>query len=469
MGLGSSLDIQQVCIQGLGFVGAAMAVAVASARAHDGSVLYHVTGVDRETPEGRARVDAMCRGEFPFPTADAALHGALSLAHKTGNLLATTDESAYSFADVVVIDVSFDISFRDREPQFQMTGLERAVRSVAKRIPEGALLLVETTVPPGTCEKVVIPILEQELQCRGLDKSTVHLAHSFERVMPGDTYLDSIINFWRVYSGSTLEAADACEIFLSSIVDTERYPLTRLSSMTASETAKVLENTYRAVNIAFIDEWTKYAESVGVDLFEITDAIRVRPTHSNIRYPGLGVGGYCLTKDPAFAQAAARQIFDQDGLDFPFSQLAMQVNQKMPAHSVGRLEALLNGCFKGTSILVLGASYRQDVGDTRYSPVEHLVRALEQRGARVFIFDPYVDHWPEMNRPLLVSLPVPNGFDAVVLATAHREFAEMNLVEWLGDNRPVVLDTTNVISAYQRQLCREAGIRVESVGRGDGL
>lgn len=469
MVLASSQKIQRVCIQGLGFVGAAMAVAVASARSSDGNPLYHVTGVDRNTPEGCARVEAISHCKFPFPAADTSLHEKLSVAYDIGNLDATTDESVYTSADVVIIDVALDISFRDQEPQFQMAGLEEAVRSVAQRIPEGALLLVETTVPPGACQKVVLPILKGELRRRGLDDQSVHLAHSFERVMPGNMYLDSITHFWRVYSGATIEAADRCEAFLSSIVDIQNYPLTRLSSMTASETAKVMENTYRAVNIALIDEWTKYAELVGIDLFEIIDSIRVRPTHSNMRYPGLGVGGYCLTKDPAFAPAAVRKFFEIDDLDFPFSRLALKVNQEMPTHTVGRLEGLLDDGFKDRSVLVLGASYRQDVGDTRNSPVEVLVRTMEIRGAKVLIFDPFVDHWPEIDRTLPTTCPEANGFDAVVFATAHHEFAMMDLVKWLGRNRPVVLDAVNVVTSDQRERCLKIGIPVESVGRGKGL
>ena len=322
-------------------------------------------------------MEALRRGEFPFPTADNTIGKVLARAQQEGNLVATTDESVYGLADIVVIDIALDIPFLEEHPQLQMTDLERAVRSIVRRIPEGALVLIETTVPPGTCEKVVAPILREELHSRGLGPHAVHLAHSFERVMPGNAYLESITRFWRVYAGQTAEAAQVCESFLSSIVDTEHFPLTQLPSMTASETAKVMENTYRAANIAFIDEWTKYAETIGIDLYEVIDAIRVRPTHSNIRFPGLGVGGYCLTKDPAFAPAAARQLFGNENLDFPFSRLALQVNQAMPMHTVGRLEALLGGTCNDKAILVLGVSYRQDVGDTRYSPVETLTIIFE--------------------------------------------------------------------------------------------
>ena len=116
--------------------------------------------------------------------------------------------------------------------------------------------------------------------------------------MPGKNYFDSIVNYWRVYAGIDDESAKKCEKFLKKIINTKDYPLTRLSDTTSSETAKVLENSYRAANIAFIEEWGRFAEDIGIDIFEIIESIRMRPTHSNIRQPGFGVGGYCLTKDP---------------------------------------------------------------------------------------------------------------------------------------------------------------------------
>ena len=446
-----------------------MAVAVASACSQEGKVLYHVTGVDQDTSQGRERVAAIARGKFPFKTTDQSLGESLAQCHRQGNLVTTTDESVYASADVVVIDIPLDIPFQDDKPQLDMAGFEKAFRVVAQKVSPGALILVETTVPPGTCERVLRPVLIEELHARGLEDSAVHLAHSYERVMPGENYLQSITHFWRVYAGASPQAAKACEVFLSSIIDIESYPLTRLSSTTASETAKLMENTYRAVNIAFIDEWTKYAEAVSIDLYEVIDAIRVRPTHSNIRFPGIGVGGYCLTKDPAFAPAAAQQMLDQQNLDFPFSRLALQINQAMPLHTMTRLTGLLGGSCLEKKILLLGVSYRQDVGDTRYSPVETLAHALLQAGAEVQAFDPFVTEWPEMDWHLPSRLPSPMSFDAVVFATPHRDFLELDLVSWLGDSRPIVLDAINAVAKSKRDRCRQFGIQIESIGRGDGL
>ena len=125
-------------------------------------------------------------------------------------------------------------------------------------------LLIETTVPPGTCEEIIAPFLRQELEKREMDLDDIFLAHSYERVMPGENYLASIREYWRVFSGLNKQSALECRKFLETIIDTVNYPLTELKSMTASETAKVMENTYRAVNIAFIDEWTKFASSTNL-------------------------------------------------------------------------------------------------------------------------------------------------------------------------------------------------------------
>ena len=458
-----------VCIQGLGFVGAAMAVAVANSRNPNGEPRYRVVGVDQPTQQGMGRIDSINQGVFPFPTSDSKLLSEYAAAKDVGNLTATCDQSVYKLADIVVVDVPLDIPFDDDLPILRISGFKNAIRTVGRLVPAGSLVLIETTVPPGMCDKVIAPMLFHELDQRGIAPDSVHLAHSFERVMPGEEYFDSIVNYWRAYAGYNDAAADACEEFLTTVVDTDRFPLRRLSSMLASETTKVMENTYRAVNIAFIDEWTKYAEQVGIDLYEVLEAIRVRSTHSNIRFPGLGVGGYCLTKDPAFAPASARQFYNLPELEFPFSELAIKVNNSMPIHTVDRLTKMLDGNLGGKKILILGISYRQDIGDTRYSPVEILVKKLKLNGATIEAFDPFIEYWPEMRLKLPTELPSPVYVDAVVFAIPHRQFRTLDLIDWLGNSAPMILDAANVITEEQRKACRAHSIRVESIGRADGL
>ena len=458
--------MQKICIQGLGFVGSAMATAVAIAEDNRGKLIYDVVGVDLPNETGKKRVDAINKGEFPFTISDDRLLLALTKAHKNGNLRASTDQNEYIQADIIVVDVHLDIPYLDDEPQLLFTEFIEAIQAIGKKISSETLIIIETTVPPGTCEKIVIPTLRIELEKRHIDPHSVHVAHSYERVMPGEKYLESIIDYWRVFAGYTKKAGDLCEEFLKNVVNIDKFPLTRLSSTIASETAKVMENSYRATNIAFIDEWTKYAETVGIDMFEVIDAIKVRPTHSNIMFPGLGVGGYCLTKDPTFTPAASKQLFKK-ALDFPFSKMAVKINHEMPLHTIKRLISFL-GPLKGMRILVCGVSYREDVGDSRFSPSETLVRELTKNKAKVFCHDPYLTYWDELDLALLKELPKPANYNAVIMAVAHKQYRELILSNWaLGTE--LVLDASSIFNKEQRNLAREQGIRVESIGRGEGL
>jgi len=452
-----------VCIQGLGFVGTAMALAVASARDAAGEPVFDVVGVELDSEEGRSKAKGINSGELPISSADPKMDSALRGALEVGNLRATTDPSVYEQAAVAVVDIQFDVAFGDSaEPSIDFASLEAALRSLATRMPAGSLILVETTVPPGTCEKVLGPLIDSALAERGMAADAIMLAHSYERVMPGADYLDSIVNFWRVYAGRTPAAADACEAFLARIVNADQYPMSRLASTTASEMGKVLENSYRATNIAFIEEWGRFAEAVGVDLFEVIDAIRVRPTHSNMRQPGFGVGGYCLPKDPLFPRLGAGGLFGLDQLDFPFSESAVRVNRAMPLVTVDKLDELLGG-LQGRRIILLGVSYREGVGDTRFSPSSTFIDAVSERGGEVVPYDPIA---LDGSAGTATDFPDPAGCDAVVFAVGHSELVEMDVAAWLGESRPLILDASRVLSAGSLRGLAALGCPVWAIGRG---
>lgn len=457
---------QSVCIQGLGFVGSAMAVACARAVDGSGTPYFDVVGLDLPTADGTARIEAINRGEFPFATSDASLAREAAAARARGNLSATSDPEALAVADVIVVDVPLDIDFSGAQPRLVIEPFKAAISTVGEFARDGALVVVETTVAPGTCERIVLPVLAHWCERRGLSHCGLMLAHSYERVMPGEHYLESITSFWRAYAGSDERSADACEAFLSKVIDVSRFPLRRLPSTTASETAKVLENAYRAANIAFVDEWGRFAERAGVDLFEVIDAIRVRPTHNNIRQPGFGVGGYCLTKDPVFAAIAARDVLGIGDHDFPMSELAMAINRAMPVRALDLLAGRM-GSLQGRQIALAGISYRQDVADTRYSPSQPFVEEAERRGASVLCVDPLVSHWAEMDRPVSRDFASCPDVDAVVFAVPHREFRAIDPAAWLSGRRPYVLDANDCLTAGQREAFAAAGCTVMSVGRGD--
>jgi UDP-N-acetyl-D-glucosamine dehydrogenase len=457
---------QLVCVQGLGFVGAAMAVAIAQARNPEGNPYFYVVGIDLPTPEGLARINAINEGVFPFECEDAKLTDAMRQAHQDGNFLATPDPEAYKSAKVVVVDINLDVVYENGKPLVALEGFKKAIETLAVSMPPGCLVVVETTVLPGTCANVVAPIFARGAAARGLPEDAFLLAHAYERVMPGREYFDSIVNFWRVYSGHTQAAADACENFLSKVIDVKKFPLTRLSSTTASETGKVLENSYRAVNIAFMEEWGRFAERLNLDLFEVIRSIRVRPTHVNIRQPGFGVGGYCLTKDPLMASIAARDIFNFTDLEFPFCKMAVDINRLMPLVTIKKVEELLGGALKDKRILLMGISYRQDVGDTRHSPSQIFFEEARKRGAQIICHDPYVSHWLEMNLTLKSDLPDPQGIQAVVFAVPHEPYRQLNISTWLQGVRPYIIDSNDVLTPSQLQDLRENYISVWRIGRG---
>ena len=463
------LGRQTVCVQGLGFVGAAMALAIANAVDTNGKPLYNVIGVDIPNEAGYKKSNSINEGEFPFENTDEKLEEAQKTAFRNGNLWATTDPKYYSYADIIVVDINLDVKYtEEKKPLLDLELFKTAIHILGKYMKPGALLIVETTVPPGTCEKVVYPIIKEEFQNRGISEKEIFIAHSYERVMPGKDYFDSIVNFWRVYSGINEIAADKCQDFLETVISTEQFPLTRLEKTTATEIAKVLENSYRAVTIAFIEEWGRFAEAVGVDLFEVISAIRMRPTHSNMRQPGFGVGGYCLTKDPYFAPLAAREIWNLEDMDFPFSIKAVQTNNAMPLVSLNKIENLLGGNLADTRILILGVSYRQDVGDTRYSPTEIFVREAVCRGAEIICQDPLVEYWQEMDIDVVNTIPDFTNYDAVVFTVQHKQYLDIDFAKINIEEGTLIFDSNCVLSKIQREaIAGLSGIRFACIGRGE--
>jgi len=458
-------DVPIVCVQGLGYVGAAVAIAVASARQVGGTPAYNVVAVDLPNEQGICRASALNDGRFPFATTDENLAEKMREVHAAGNLIACTDPAAFGTADVVIVDVPLDVRLMDEEPSLDMDVFQSAIRSIGRHMRSDAVVIVETTVPPGATSHVVAPILREELSRRGLPIGQFRLAHCYERIMPGKKYFDSIVNMPRVYAGIDAASAEACETFLRTIINVERCPLVRLSSTTASELAKVLENSFRAVTIAMMDEWGSFAEQVGVDLIEVVECIRSRPTHSSMRTPGFGVGGYCLTKDPLMGKLAAREIFGFEH-SFPFAERAIEINRRMPHRVLERMKSLLHGNLKGRRILLLGVSYRQDVGDTRHSPSETFYEAAVREGAVVLPHDPLVEFWREQSIRVTSVVPQAAGLDAVLLAVAHDVYRTFDFERWLGSSRPLFFDGFDVLTASQRSRLKALGCRVESIGRG---
>ncbi len=465
---------QVVVVQGLGFVGCAVCAAVASATDERGDPLYFVIGVDLPTPGAYWKVAKLKAGQPTVVSPDVELvRVTRDAACRTRTLTATSCEDAYDLADVILVDIHLDVTGVQGEDLsavgVDLGGFEVAMRTIGSRMRPDALVMVETTVPVGTCETVVLPILQEERARRGF-ASGVLLAHAYERVMPGPRYLESVRAYWRTFSGVDASSALRAEQFLSTIIDTEHTPLWQAARPTSSELAKLLENSYRAMTIAFAHEWTLLAEQIGVNLFEVVDSIRVRKgTHDNMRYPGLGVGGYCLTKDSLLAQWGATHLLGAD-TELVMTLNALQVNAAMPDHTAELALEMAGGDLSGAVVAVCGVSYIADVADTRSSPSARLIDGLRAQGADVLIHDPWVREWTE--RPDLSIIPdladALRGVDGVILAVAHGDYvglAPQQLLQWI-EPGAFVVDAQNIVDDDKAALLHSAGLRLTGVGKG---
>jgi len=452
--LNRSMGREIVAVVGLGFVGAVMAAVVADSVRADGKPGKFVIGMQRPSTRSYWKTPLLNRGISPVTAEDpevAPMIARCVLDKKT--LVATYTEEALSLVDAVVVDVQCDYlknRFGNcRDGSADMAALEESLGVIAQHIQPHALVLIETTVPPGTTEQIAHPIMKKVFGKRGIESEPL-LAHSYERVMPGRNYVASIRDFWRVCSGVNTEARERVTKFLNEVLNTRDFPLTVLDRPIESETAKIVENSYRATILAFLDEWSVFAERNGVDLNKVIGAIKVRPTHSNMIFPGPGIGGYCLPKDGGLGVWAYRHIMGFEDDIFKITPMAVDINDTRSLRVPQMVRDALRNMNRGISsadVLVLGASYREDVGDSRYSGSEVIVRKLSEMGADVKVHDPYMEHWWEFeaqetypkpgfswSRFFHRQAPLANlrmekdlweamkGADALVLAVRHSEY-----------------------------------------------
>lgn len=485
-----------VVVMGVGFVGAVMAAIVADTPGK------FVIGCQRPSTRSYWKIPLINRGVAPVKAEDPEVDRIIArTVNETKTLTATFNSDCLTLADCVVVDVQCDYQKNSlgnmRDGEADMAALEATMKTIGQKIPAKCLVLIETTVAPGTTEFVAWPILKRAFAARGI-KGEPLLAHSFERVMPGREYVSSIRDFWRVCSGCNPEARRRVEKFLRQVLNTQEFPLTVMDRPIESETTKIVENSYRATILAYLHEWSLFAERNGVDLIKVIQAIKMRPTHSNIIFPGPGIGGYCLPKDGGLGYWAYKHIlgFEDGDSVFKITPTAIDINDTRALH-VAELtrDALRNmgRYIAGSEVLLCGASYRQDVGDTRYSGSELVVRKLTEMGAELRVHDPYVDHWYEFeaqetypapghswsrffrNQEELPGLkmhadlkPALKGAEALILAVPHRQYLELkpdDVVKWAG-RKLAIVDCYGILSDQVIRRYFELGCEVKALGRG---
>jgi UDP-N-acetyl-D-glucosamine dehydrogenase len=489
-----------VVVMGVGFVGAVMAAIVADTVDEKGNPSKFVIGMQRPSVRSYWKIPLLNRGVSPVkaedPEVDPMIHRCVK---EKQTLIATYTYDVLSLADVVVVDVQCDYLKESlgnvRTGRTDMAALEQSIGVIAQHIPPEALVLIETTVAPGTTEQVAYPIMKRVFKKRGI-KSDPLLAHSYERVMPGRNYVASIRDFWRVCSGINVKARDRVVKFLNEVLNTDEFPLTVMDRPIESETAKIVENSYRATILAFLDEWSLFAERNGVDLLKVIQAVKVRPTHSNMIFPGPGIGGYCLPKDGGLGVWAYKHILGWEDEIFKITPLAIDINDTRGLRGAQLTRDALRNMgqpIAAAEVLVLGAAYREDVGDTRYSGSEILIRKLAEMGAEIRIHDPYVEHWWEFeqqdsypdtshskarffrNQEKLKELRIESDLNtalknvqAVVLAVRHEPYLKLQPDEVVkAAGQPVaIIDCFGILSDDQIHRYFKLGCEVKGLGRG---
>ena len=490
-----------VVVMGLGFVGAVMAGVVAdSVDKKTGKPAKYVIGMQRPSTRSFWKIPLFNRGISPIKAEDPEVAPMIErCVNQKQTMTATFTYDALKLADVLVVDVQCDFLKQElgnlRSGYADISALETSFKKIGEKISPHCLVLIETTVPPGTTEYVAYPLLKKAFRTRGIDDEPL-LAHSFERVMPGKDYVRSIRDFWRVCSGINQDAREKVTQFLSEILNVDEFPLTVLDRPIESETCKIVENSYRATILAFLHEWSLFAETNGVDLIKVTNAIKVRPTHSNIIFPGPGIGGYCLPKDGGLGIWADKHLMGFENDIFKITPQAIDINDTRGLHAARLVRDALRNMGRivaASQVTVLGVSYREDVGDTRYSGSEIVVRKLTEMGAEVKAHDPYVQHWWELEKQdtypavgaswsrffrnqeelskfrMMADLEEAlKNSDAVVLAVRHKAYLQLDpdeVVRMAGSPLAVV-DCFGILDDARIERYFELGCEVKGLGRG---
>ena len=416
----------RISVIGLGYVGLPLAVGFAKAG-------YHVLGLDVD----QRKIVALNRGETYIQDVDEA---EVMAAVRAGRLSASNDFDLLGESDAVFICVPTPF---DAMKAPDLAFIEQAARGISARLTPGQIVVLQSTTYPGTTEEFVLPILEESGLIAGKD---FYLAFSPERINPGDREY-SVENTPKVVGGLTAECAELGRLLLVQL-----FPHVHMvSSPRAAEMSKLLENIFRSVNIALVNELALLCERMGIDMWEVIEAAKTKPFGFMPFYPGPGVGGHCIPVDPYYLSWKAREY------DFytKFIELAAEVNQTMPYHVVDLAAQALSQAGKpldGAQVLILGVAFKRDTDDARNSPAERIIELLLKRGAQVTYSDPFVSRYRvgrDVFHPAerwLDSIELTDkalaASDCVIIVAGHRAVDYSQVVQ----QAALVVDTVNATS-----------------------
>lgn len=413
-----------VAVVGQGYVGLTLACTAAA----EG---FAVIGLDID----KRRIEDLAQGVLSVPGVETEL---FTSTFATERMTFTTDFAEMERADIVIICVPTPV--RDQTPDLSF--VDSACETLADHLKPGRLVILESTTYPGTTEERARPILERGGLVAGKD---FLLSYSPERIDPGN-FEFSMRNTPKIVGGLSREAAGVTALFYGQFVD----KVVVVSSSRAAELAKLLENTFRHVNVALVNEMAMLCHEMNIDVWEVIHATATKPFGFMPFYPGPGVGGHCIPLDPTYL---AWQVRRDAGRQFRILEQAQDVNAQMPSWVASRLGDSLNDAgkaVKNARILILGVSYKPDVGDLRESPAIKVAQILWRRGAKVSFHDPYIDMMT-LNGGTLprseLTLRAVSTADCVAILTPHSDYD----LDWLAANAKLVFDARNAFGDDRRK------------------
>lgn len=422
----------KISVLGLGYVGLPLAAAIAKLTNHN------VLGYDIDS----SKVNSIKQGISPIDDEQCAR----DLKEITLNV--SNESSSLGSTDIFIVCVPTPV-LDDYMPD--LTPVIGAVTEVCNHLQKGNVIIVESTINPGVCDEVLIPLVEEKTGMKaGVD---FDLAHCPERINPGDTKWN-VYNIPRNIGSTSAEATKKTADLYREFIDAE---INEMPSLKTAEATKIIENTFRDINIAFVNELAKSFDVLDIDLKTVIDAAANKPFAFMPHYPSCGVGGHCIPVDPYYLIERAKQ----SGFDHKFLKLAREINNSMPSYTIGLLADGLNEfsrAIKGTKVALLGLSYKANVGDLRQSPSLVMQKELIEKGADLIIYDP---HFPDRSNVDSLDNALADA-TAVVIATDHNEFKAITpeLLQAKGVN--VVIDGKNCLD---KESFENSGIAYKGIGR----
>lgn len=448
---------RKIVVVGMGYVGIPIAALFADVQG------FAVIGVQRRSKRSGWKIDWLNKGKNPIGGDEPGLSELVSRVVKKGTFKVVEDIATVSDAEAVLIDVQTPTD-ANRVPNYD--SLKEVSANVGKHMKPGTLIVVESTVAPGTTENFVKPILERASGMKAGREFC--LAFCYERVMVG-RLIKNIVDLPRVIGGIDEESTRRAMELYGHVVKAKLCP----TDITTAEVAKVVENTYRDVNIAFANEMALICENLGVDVFKVRELVNTLPNDPknpvsnpvrNMHFPGAGTGGHCLPKDPWLLKYGldtygSRKFNPKIIID------SREINDYMPVHVVDLVEDALKECgkkLKGAKVAVLGVAFLENSDDTRNTPSAAIYMELKRRGAEPVLHDPIVR---EFEFPFTNNLDKAlENADAVVLSTKHKDYLDLDLKKMKEKlNTPVLVDGRNV---FDSDAATEAGLTYRGVGKG---